>query len=88
MVQQGTKLTSIHEDAVSIPGLTQLSCHELQCRSQTGSDPELLWLWLRKAAAALIQILAWELPYAAAAAPKRKKKLLYMPYGLSGLRLR
>ena len=28
-----------------------------------GSDPVLLWLWRRLAAAALIQLLAWELPY-------------------------
>ena len=42
-----------------------------------GSDPVLLWLWLRPAAAAPIQPLAWELPYtlyAAVAALKRKKK--------------
>ena len=30
-----------------------------------GSDPELLWLWCRPAATALIQPLALELPYAA-----------------------
>ena len=33
-----------------------------------------LWLWRRPAAAALIQTLAWELPYAAGAALKRQKK--------------
>ena len=40
-------------------------------------DPMLLWLWCRWAAAALIQPLAWELPYATSAALKRfflKKK--------------
>ena len=37
-------------------------------------DPALLWLWCRPAATALIQPLAWELPYAAGAALKRKKK--------------
>ena len=37
------------------------------------SDPELLWLWCRPAAAALIQPLGWELPYATDEAPKRKK---------------
>ena len=26
-------------------------------------DPELLWLWCRLAAAALIRLLAWELTY-------------------------
>ena len=29
-----------------------------------GCDPALLWLWCRPAAAALIQPLAWEAPYA------------------------
>ena len=38
------------------------------------SDPELLWLWRRPEATALIRPLAWELPYAAGAALKRKKK--------------
>ena len=56
-------LTSIHEDASSItspfPGV---------------KDLVLLWLWYRPAAAALIQHLAWELPYAAGAVPKSKKQ--------------
>ena len=38
-----------------------------------GSDPALLWLWRRQAAAAPIQPLAWELPHAAGVALKRKK---------------
>ena len=39
-----------------------------------GSDLALLLLWLRLAAIAPIQPLAWETPYAAGAAPKSKKK--------------
>ena len=45
-----------------------------------GSDPELLWLWCRPAATALIRPLTWEPPYAAGATqemakrPKKKKK--------------
>ena len=39
-----------------------------------GSDPTLLWLWRRLAAAAPIKPLAWELPYAAGAALGEKKK--------------
>ena len=45
-----------------------------------GSDPELLWLWCRPAAAALIRPLAWDPPHAEGAAlekakrPKKKKK--------------
>ena len=39
-------------------------------------EPSWLWLWLwrRPAAEALIQLLAWEHPYAAGGAVKRKKK--------------
>ena len=37
-------------------------------------DPGLLWLWCRPAAEALIQPLAWEPPYAAGVALKKKKK--------------
>ena len=36
-------------------------------------DPELLWLWCRPAATALIQPLAWEPPYAAGTALKGPK---------------
>ena len=39
-------------------------------------DPELLWLWFRAAAAALILLLDWELPYAVGAPLKRKKNCL------------
>ena len=41
-----------------------------------GLDPVLLWLWRRPVSTALIQPLAWELPYAVSAAitKKRKKK--------------
>ena len=35
---------------------------------------DLAWLWRRPAATALIQPLAWELPFAAGAALKRPKK--------------
>ena len=34
----------------------------------------LLWLWCRLVTVALIQPLAWELPYAATAALKKKKE--------------
>ena len=37
-----------------------------------GLDPVLLWLWCRPAAAAPIQLLAWELPFAIAVAMKKK----------------
>ena len=38
-----------------------------------GSDPALLWLWCRPAAAAPIRPLAWELPRVAGAALKKKQ---------------
>ena len=40
--------------------------------AQWVKDLVLLWLWYRLAAAALIHPLAWEPPYAAGAALKRK----------------
>ena len=38
-----------------------------------GSGVALLWLWCRPAATALIQPLAWELPYATGTALKKTK---------------
>ena len=55
--------TSIHDNVGSIPGL-----------AYCGEDPELLWLWYRLLAAALIRPIAWELPYARGCSPKKKKK--------------
>ena len=64
MAQQIKNLTSVHEYA----GLAAASCHRL------GSDLVLLWLWCRPTAAAPIQSLAWDPPYAAGVAPKRERK--------------
>ena len=41
-----------------------------------GSDPALLWLWLRLAVGSPIRLLAGKLPYAPGAALKRKKKII------------
>lgn len=47
------------------------------------SDPPLLWLWCRLAAAALIQPLAWEVPHAADVTIKRKEKRRFSPQHLT-----
>ena len=49
-----------------------------------GLDPALLWLWCELAAVALIQPLAWEPPYAAGAALKKKKKKCTHIHHMSG----
>jgi len=73
-----TNSTSTHEDTGLIPGLAHgkasgiaMSC-DVGCRHS--SDPALLWLWCRLAAAAPIRPLALELPYAMDAALKRQRK--------------
>ena len=71
------KPASIHEDAGSIPGISQWlgSVVAMRCnvgRGQ-GSDLALLWVCCRPAAAALIQPLAWGLPHAMGTALKETK---------------
>ena len=62
MAQWLTNPTRNHEVAGLTPGLAQWVKDPGCCRR--GSDPALLWLWLWLAAVALIQLLAWEPPYA------------------------
>ena len=79
MTQWIKNSTSIHEDAGSIPSLTQwvegssiATSYSIGCRH--GLDPVLLWLCCRLAAATPILPLAWELPYAVGAALQRPRK--------------
>ena len=51
-----------------------------------GSDPMLLWLWLRPVATAPIWPLAWEHPYAANVALKRWKKKMVVWWEVDELR--
>ena len=66
----------IREDAGSIPGLAQWvtgSSVTMNCSVGCRRGSDLAWLWCKPAAAAPIQPLAQEFPYAASAALKKKK---------------
>ena len=77
MAQQLTSPTSIDKVSCLIPGFAQW-VKDLALPGHIhkgGSVLALLWLWCRLAAVALIQPLAWEFPYAARAALRRRKKI-------------
>ena len=57
-----------------LSGLRIQHCHSCGVSCRHSLDPVLLWLWSRPAATALIPLLAWEIPYAAGAALKKRQK--------------
>ena len=73
---RGTRPASMR---IRVQALASLSgsriWHAMSCGvgHRWGSDPALLWLWQRPAAAALIQPLSWELSYATHEALKSKE---------------
>ena len=85
----GNEPDRIYEDAGLTPGLDHWVKDPVFDKSygtghRHGLDPAPLWLWCRRAAVALIQPLAWELPYAVGVAlknknKKQKKKLILSP---------
>ena len=58
----------------SLASLSGLSIRELWCRPQMRLGSDVAMTAVRPAAAALVQPLAWEPPYAVGAALKSKKK--------------
>ena len=63
-IQLGTMRLQI-QSLASLSGLRIWHCHDLWCRSQMWLGSGVVWLWRGLAAAALIEPLAWEPPYAA-----------------------
>ena len=94
MAQQVKNPASIHGDVGLVPGLAQCVkganvVASFSVGHRHSLDVVLLWLWYRPAAVALIQPLAWELPYAKGVAlkKKRRKKYVFVCHENSGFTL-
>ena len=89
MVHQVKNPAGILEDVDTSQG-TPLNGLRISIAVSCGGNCRLLWLWCSLAAAAPIQPLAWELPYASVTTPpppqkKRKNKSLILPGSELGL---
>ena len=62
---------------VQAPDLDQWVKDPVFCGVGHGHGSDLLWLWHRPVAAALIRPLAWEVPCASGVALKRQKKIFF-----------
>ena len=72
VAQQVKNMTGIHEDVGWIP---EPLPHAAAWSEDVAQIWPLPWLWHRLAAAAPIQPLTWELPYAACETLKRKRDI-------------
>ena len=63
-----------------ISGLRLQRYHELWCRLQMWLRSGILWLWYRPEATAPTRPLAWEPPFAAGEAQKKKRNEVIIHY--------
>ena len=88
LTTQQVSMRTLVQSLALLSGLRIRHCHELWCRSQMWLRCHIAEAWGMLAAIALIQPLAWELPYANSATLKTKGKAKMPVFPTSSLRLR